>query len=116
MRSGQHNPSTRCKKTADAGLKYERRCLSTHCSARISEIQKKANRRKRLIEQQISTIRGQIAKDLISAEKEGDLNSCKTPMGALPDLALVNSYCNDNIITDVSCNQFITRLTIIIRS
>lgn len=68
---------------------------------KIMEIRNKAERRKRLINQQISMIRGQIAKDLITANKEGNISTCKDAKDSQDKL---NQYCNDHVVDDYNKN------------
>jgi hypothetical protein len=72
---------------------------------KILDIQKKADRKKRLIQQQITAIRGKIARDLIDAQKQGDANNCKTPLQALPDFSQISKYCDNNISDDFNKNM-----------
>jgi len=62
---------------------------------KIDEIKRKANRRKRLIEQDINVIRGQMAKNLMDANRNGDMLKCKNAFG---NKEKINDYCNANLV------------------
>jgi hypothetical protein len=66
---------------------------------KIDEIQKKALRRKKMIEQDINTIRGQMARNIIDANKNGDMNKCN-----IKEQEKINSYCDENIVDDFNKN------------
>jgi len=68
---------------------------------KIDDIKKKALRRKRLIEQDISVIRSQVARDLIDANKNGDQLKCKNAYG---NQDKINFYCNANVVDDITKN------------
>ena len=48
---------------------------------KILEIRKMTQRRKRLIENKISLIRGKMAQEIVTASKSGDINVCKNRLG-----------------------------------
>lgn len=68
---------------------------------KIIEIRKKAARRKRMIEHQINVIRGEMAKDLMSANKQGDMKLCKESKN---DKKKITEYCNTNVTDDFQKN------------
>jgi hypothetical protein len=68
---------------------------------KIAEIKTRAARRKKLIEQDINTIRGQMAQNLIDANRNGDENKCKNSYG---NQDKINYYCNTSVYDDLSKN------------
>jgi len=73
---------------------------------KLAEIKKKALRRKRMIEQQISLIRGEMAKNLLNANKFGSIEICRTSNN---HVIKVKDYCDANFITNymknVNCKE-----------
>jgi len=59
-------------------------------------------RRKRLIENKISLIRGKMAQEIVGASKVGDINSCKERLGK-PDE--ITKFCDAELITDFNKNK-----------
>jgi hypothetical protein len=68
---------------------------------KIQEIKKKMDRRKRLIELQINTIRSQMAKKVLDENKLGDKTKCTSGIG---DNKKINRYCDTNIIDNYNKN------------
>jgi len=68
---------------------------------KIQEIKQKSLRRKKIIEQQISMIRAQMANSLIAANKEGDSTVCKEGIG---NRQKIDYYCNKRIVDDINKN------------
>lgn len=68
---------------------------------KITKIRQKAERRKRLIQQKIELIRGKMAKSLLDASKEGNLNKCKDSKEKKES---VIAYCDENILDDYAKN------------
>ena len=64
---------------------------------KIDDIRNRANRRKRLIEQEISVIRGNMAKKLVDAQRNGDMELCKQ---STISQTKIENYCNFHVITD----------------
>lgn len=69
--------------------------------SRIQDIIKKSARRKRIIEQEINVIRGQMATNLLQANRAGDQLKCKNASN-IPEK--INLYCNQNIVDDYNKN------------
>jgi hypothetical protein len=69
---------------------------------KILEIRKKAQRKNRIIEQQIQKIRGSMAEDLMKANKLGDWRICKN---ARNNTKLVAQYCNNNFVDNFIRNS-----------
>ena len=74
----------------------------TQLRKKILEIRKKAQRKNRVIEQQIQKVRGSMAADLLKANKSGDWRRCKK---ARNDKKLVYEYCNTNFIDNFTRNS-----------
>jgi len=64
---------------------------------KILEIRKMTQRRKRLIENKISLIRGKMAQEIVTASKSGDINVCKNRLGKKDEIL---KYCEAELITD----------------
>ncbi len=69
---------------------------------KIAAIKAKANRRKKLIEQDINIIRSKVASELSDANRNGDMNICKKAYGKT---AKVKDYCNANVVEDINKNM-----------
>jgi hypothetical protein len=73
---------------------------------KLVEIKKKAKRRKRIIEQEINLIRGEMAKNLLDANKFGSIEICKTSNN---NVVKINEYCDanfiDNYLHNVNCKE-----------
>jgi len=73
---------------------------------KLMEIKKKALRRKRMIEQQIQLIRGEMTKNLLDANKFGSMEICRKSNS---DIVKIKEYCNanfvDNYMKNVNCKE-----------
>jgi hypothetical protein len=68
---------------------------------KISDIRKRAERRQKMIEQQINLIRGSMTNDLISANKKGDPQICVNGRKSKEATA---SYCDEHSVDDYNEN------------
>ena len=73
---------------------------------KLNAIRKKFKRRKRLIEQDINLIRAEMAKNLMNANKNGDMMRCKNANGHKDK---IRKYCNieivDNYVKNMECRD-----------
>ena len=71
---------------------------------KLNEIRNKFKRRKRLIEQDINVIRAEMAKNLVDANKDGNMLICKNSYG---NKKKIETYCNrelvENYVKNVEC-------------
>jgi len=88
----------RIKDEAKKEVEQKRQALRN----KIADIRKLANRRKKLIENDITTIRGQMARNLMDANKNGDQSKCKNAYGVEEK---INYYCNANVVDDFQKND-----------
>jgi hypothetical protein len=86
------------KSEAKIDIKFKRSALKK----KIMDIRNKFRRKHRQIKQEIQMIRSEIANDIVSANKEGNMNLCKENRS---DVEKIKSYCNNNITTDYAKNQ-----------
>jgi len=61
-----------------------------------------ADRRTKLIQNKINVIRNKMTKQLLDVTKSGDAEVCRSSWG---DAALMDAYCNDNVINDFAKNM-----------
>ena len=69
---------------------------------KLNDIKKNSNRRQRMIQQQINLIRSTMAKDLLEANKNGDMQLCSAGLKS-PEKAI--EYCNQNFVTNYTANR-----------
>jgi len=72
---------------------------------KILQMRKRAERKKKLLNGQIQTLRSQVAGDLNHWNKQGNMNNCFKPTTSEDDKKKVLSYCNSNF-TDASPSKF----------
>ncbi len=68
----------------------------------ISKMRKKAARKKADLEQKLKGIRSKMAKEILLANKEGDIRNC---MKGKKDLDFRENYCNQNFVEDYVNNS-----------
>jgi len=73
---------------------------------KIQSIKKNTLRKQKLLEQQINLIRTQMAKNLLDANKIGDMNICKN--GA-KDPVKIQNYCDLNFVDSFTKKQRVQR-------
>lgn len=69
---------------------------------KIDQIKKKGERRRRLLEQQITYIRSSMAKQLLDANKNGSMDAC---LKANKDPSKVREYCDANYVDNFQKNS-----------
>jgi len=69
---------------------------------KLNNMKKTSQRRQRMIQQQINLIRSSMAKDLLDANKNGDMELCRAGLKA-PEKAI--EYCNHNFVTNYTANK-----------
>ena len=69
---------------------------------RIEEIKKKARRKRRILENQLQKVRGQMAKSLLNANRFGDWKLCKDSRRTKEK---VLKYCDANFMDNFTKNQ-----------
>jgi hypothetical protein len=69
---------------------------------KLAVIKKTSKRRQRMIEQQISMIRSTMAKNLLEANKNGDMMLCKR---GSTDPIKAKEYCDSNFVDNYTLNQ-----------
>ncbi len=88
----------RIKTEAKKDVEHERLALRK----KLDLIKKNAKRRRRMLAQQISVIRSTMAKSLLLANKNGDMNIC---IKSQKDPQLIKEYCDQNFVTSYTLNQ-----------
>ena len=68
---------------------------------KLEQIRKKARRKNRLLQQKLQKVRGSMAKEILNANKFGDLNICKKNRG---DKVKIQKYCDSNFMDNYSKN------------
>jgi len=69
---------------------------------KLAEIKKVGKRRRRMLEQQIQLIRSTMAKNLLDANKNGDMKLCKN---GSKDPVKAKAYCNSNFVDNFKTNS-----------
>ena len=87
----------RIKNEAKKDVQAERQNLLK----KLQDIKKKSQRKQRMIMQQIDKIRSTIAKNLIDANKKGNMEIC---LENAKDQEKTNQYCDKNFVDDFSQN------------
>lgn len=68
---------------------------------KILDYKRRANRKEKLLEQQINLVRSKMAKNLVEANKNGDMMICKNSQN---DPQLINRYCDTSFVTNYKKN------------
>ncbi len=69
---------------------------------KLADIKKQGRRRRRMLEQQISVIRSEMAKNLILANKNGDMELCRR---GTKDPQKAKEYCDNNFVDNYNKNS-----------
>lgn len=84
-----------------ANAKKEVQAQRSKLREKLNAIRNKFKRRKRLIEQDINVIRAEMAKNIMDANRKGNMLKCKNAYG---NKEKIKTYCNKNIVEDYMKN------------